>query len=78
MARGFSWWSILTGMRSDIVAELDWRFGELAAWAVGQSTLAPPVAGMSVITAGGALHLPLAVKLQAKWSIVMGVTPERG
>jgi len=40
-------------MRSDIVAELDWRFGELAAWAVGQSTLAPPVAGMSVIAAVG-------------------------
>ena len=34
------------GMRSEIVSELGWRFGEFAAWAVDQSKLAPSPAGM--------------------------------
>ena len=35
------------GIRSEIVSELGWRFGKLAAWAVDQSKLAPSVAAMA-------------------------------
>lgn len=35
------------GIRSEIVSELGWRFGKLAAWAVDQSKLAPSVVAMA-------------------------------